>query len=104
MLSLHGAADQVHAGLHLGRASVIVFEQQGRIAADLTDPCELREDLDLALAEALFILLLQQVLHPQHLGIVELLLFFPEAYDVRLLHLLRQILQHLGLEPAQDER
>ena len=103
MLALHGAVNQVHTGLHFGRAALIVFKQQRRVAADLADPRKLREDLDLAFAEALVALLFQKILHPQHLGVVELLLFLPEADDVRLLHLLRKILQHLGLQSAQDK-
>ena len=47
MLALDGAADQVHTGLQLCRASTVVFKQERRITADLAEPQQRLEDLEL---------------------------------------------------------
>ena len=104
MLTFDSAPHQVNAGFHLGRAPAVVFKQQRRVAADLPDARQLRQNLDLAFSETVFCFILQHIFHSHDLCIIQPLLFFPEAHHMRFFHFFREILEHFGLQPAQDER
>ena len=49
MSAVDGRADQLQACASLGALAFVILKKERRVAADLPDPCQLREDLDAVL-------------------------------------------------------
>ena len=74
MLPFHDAAHEFHAHLFFDRIPLVVLVQERRVAADLPDLRELREDLDPAALQILLGLPAEVFAHADHLRVVELTL------------------------------
>lgn len=103
MPALHSAPHQIHAGVQLGGLALIVLKAQPRVAADLPQLHQLRQNLNLVLLEFLRILHDNPLFHVYYLRVVQFLLPRLELHVPVLLQLLRQILQHVLLHPAQNK-
>ena len=74
VLSFHDAAHEFHAHLFFDRIPLVVLVQERRVAADLPDLREFREDLDPAALQVLLGLPAEIFAHAHHLRVVELTL------------------------------
>ena len=92
MLSIHCVSHQLHAGIHLAGIFLIILIQKRRIAADLPQSRQLRQDLDFSFAYFLVTLCLQTLPQLLHMCLIQLLLFpfHPRVND--LLQLFRKLL------------
>ena len=98
--TLHGTGDQLDAGIQLGAAACPVVGNEPGVAADLPQAHEDGEHRHLVLG------LGSPQLLPgiHHGGKIELALLLLQLDAVDILCFGGQLLQHLGLHPAQDER
>ena len=97
MTSVYRALQKLHAGFPLRGFTVVIFEAERRVTADLANFCDLRQNSHFVLLEHLITLLLDQLLHMQSLSIVEVLLFLVEMNITDLLILVRQITENILL-------
>ena len=76
MVSRNAARDQLHTGVKLRGAALVALKAQGRIAADLTQLCELCQYLNALRPVDISAHLLQLLFQRQRMGRIKLLLFF----------------------------
>ena len=100
----------IHAGFHqfgdgskLGRLILGIGVQQPWITADLAQLGQLGEDANLRRVEIGFFAVFELHSEPLLVGRIQFALFAGKLHGQRGLQLVRQIGQHLGLQPALDE-
>ena len=100
MPALHGGGHQLGAGVQLGTAALPVVGDEVRVAADLPQPHQHGKHGHLIFGFGR----LELFAGIQHRRQIELVLFFFQLDAVDVLGLGRQLLQHLRLHAAEDER
>ena len=101
MTAVDGGTYGLEAGFALCAFTGISFEQEGRIAADLSDPGKLRKDLHLLFTGTCGGA--EEPLDPDDLRIVELLLFAGNADVSDFLQLGGKVLEDIFLSSSKDE-
>ena len=104
MSSLDGTSHQIDAGFCLCRAFIIIFETQRRVAANLSELRDLRQNAETVLIELFLPAALNAFTELKHLGVIQLLLPALEAHISGLFQFFRKVFEHVFLDSSQDER
>ena len=104
MTAVDQVPDQIHAHFGFAGTAPVITEAQIRVAADLPETHEFRQNFDFSPAEVTVILAPDGIPHLNHLGIVQFPLPGIHAGEVGLFDLFRQIRQNVLLAAPEDER
>ena len=103
MAPVNRALDQIHAGQALFRFALVVFIKQARVAADFPDPGQCRQNLYLLALDTFIVLSHNLIFQAGNFSVIELSLLLAHADIADFLQLVRQVLEDVFFQAAEDE-